>query len=69
MPRQKKDARILYIKLDRQLYELLEGQAEATGDTKTGLVEKILSAYLQKGRRTTRLRSSSAGHGNEIKKD
>ena len=68
MPRQKKDARILYIKLDRQLYELLEGQAEATGDTKTGLVEKILSAYLQKGRRT-RLRSSSAGHGNEIKKD
>lgn len=68
MPRQKKDARILYIKLDRQLYELLEGQAEATGDTKTGLVEKILSAYLQNGRRT-RLRSSSAGHGNEIKKD
>lgn len=68
MPRRKKDARILYIKLDRQLYELLEGQAEATGDTKTGLVEKILSAYLQKGRRT-RLRPSSAGRGNEIKKD
>ena len=48
MPRQKKDARILYIKLDRQLYELLEGHAEATGDTKTGLVEKILSEYLLK---------------------
>lgn len=52
MPRQKKDARILYIKLDRQLYELLEGRAEATGDTKTGLVEKILSEYLLKNNRT-----------------
>ena len=52
MPRHKKDARILCIKLDRQLYELLEGVAKATGDTKTGLVEKILSDYLLKGRRT-----------------
>ena len=51
MPRRKKDARILYIKLDRQLYELLEDRAEATGDTKTGLVEKILSEHLLKNNR------------------
>lgn len=60
MPRRKKDARILYIKLDRQLYELLEGQAEATGDTKTGLVEKILSEYLLKNNRTESDSSTSS---------
>lgn len=60
MPRQKKDARILYIKLDRQLYELLEGHAEATGDTKTGLVEKILSEYLLKNNRTGSKSSTSS---------
>ena len=60
MPRQKKDARILYIKLDRQLYELLEGRAEATGDTKTGLVEKILSEYLLKNNRTGTESSTSS---------
>ena len=60
MPRQKKDARILYIKLDRQLYELLEDRAEATGDTKTGLVEKILSEYLLKNNRTGSKSSTSS---------
>ena len=60
MPRRKKDARILYIKLDRQLYELLEDRAEATGDTKTGLVEKILSEYLLKNNRTGSKSSTSS---------
>ena len=60
MPRQKKDARILYIKLDRRLYELLEDRAEVTGDTKTGLVEKILSEYLLKNNRTGSKSSTSS---------
>lgn len=50
LPRQKKDARVLCIKLDRRLYDLLEGMAKANGDTKTELVEKILSDYLLKWR-------------------
>ena len=46
MPRRKKDARVLHMKLDRQLYELLEALAESTGKTKTELVEGILSEHL-----------------------
>lgn len=68
MPRRKKDARILYIKLDRQLYELLEDMAEVTGNTKTGAVEKILSEYLLTGRRA-KPKSSSAAGSDEVGKD
>ena len=51
MPRRKKDARVLHMKLDRQLYELLEDLAESTGKTKTELVERILSEHLLKVKR------------------
>ena len=46
MPRQKKDARILHMKLDRHLYDLLEASAKATGKTKTEMVEEMLSEHL-----------------------
>lgn len=42
MPRRKKDARILTIKLDRHLHELLERAAKAEGKSKTGLIEEML---------------------------
>lgn len=48
MPRRKKDAKILHMKLNRQLYELLEARAQTTGKTKTELVEDILSGQLLK---------------------
>lgn len=47
MPRQKKDAKILNIKLDRKIHEQLEQFCEEPGMTKTIATEKILSKYFE----------------------
>ncbi len=47
MPRQKKDAKILNIKLDRKIHEQLEQFCEESGMTKTIATEKILSKYFE----------------------
>lgn len=47
MPRQKKDAKILNIKLDRKIHEQLEQFCEESGMTETIATEKILSKYFE----------------------
>ena len=47
MPRQKKDAKILNIKLAMPISEQLELFCEETGMTKTVAVEKILQQYFE----------------------
>lgn len=46
MPRQKKDAKILNIKLDREIYEKLENFCEESGQSKTVAVERFLNKCL-----------------------
>lgn len=46
MPRPKKDAKSLNIKLDSSVHEKLEQFCDETGMNKTIAVEKILSQYL-----------------------
>ena len=48
MPRQKKDAKVLNIKLDTQIYDELQIFCDTVGQTKTYAVEKALSEYLEK---------------------
>lgn len=45
MPRQKKDAKILNIKLAKEVSDQLEQFCEETGMSKTIATEKILSQY------------------------
>ena len=45
MPRQKKDAKILNIKLERKISDQLEQFCEESGASKTIATEKILSQY------------------------
>lgn len=45
MPRQKKDAKILNIKLAKEISDRLEQCCEETGVSKTIATEKILSKY------------------------
>ena len=45
MPRQKKDAKILNIKLERKISDQLEQFCEESGVSKTIATEKILSQY------------------------
>ena len=45
MSRMKKDAKILNIKLDREVHEQLEQFCDETGMNKTIAVEKILHRY------------------------
>lgn len=47
MPRQKKDAKILNIKLNREIHEMLVCFCDETGMSKTVATEKILSQYLE----------------------
>lgn len=47
MPRTKKDARILNIKLSTPIFNSLEQFCEETGMTKTMATEKILSQFLE----------------------
>lgn len=47
MPRQKKDAKILNIKLNTEISNKLEQFCEETGMTKTTATEKMLSQYLE----------------------
>ena len=47
MARTKKDAKILNIKLDREIHEQLEKFCEESGLTKTIAVERILQHYFQ----------------------
>ncbi len=47
MSRAKKDAKILNIKLDREIHEMLEKFCEESGMNKTIATEKILSRYLE----------------------
>lgn len=46
MPRQKKDAKILNIRLDREIYEKLEKFCEESGQSKTVAVERFLKKCL-----------------------
>ncbi|BAK46752.1 hypothetical protein CXIVA_07850 [Clostridium sp. SY8519] len=46
MPRPKKDAHVLNIKLESSVYEDLDRFCEETGVTKTAAVEKILRSFL-----------------------
>lgn len=47
MSRTKKDAKILNIKLDREIHEQLEQFCDESGMTKTIAVEKILQHYFE----------------------
>ena len=47
MPRQKKDAKILNIKLAKEISDQLEQFCEESGMSKTVATEKILSQYLE----------------------
>ena len=47
MSRTKKDAKILNIKLDREIHEQLEQFCNESGMTKTIAVEKILQHYFE----------------------
>lgn len=47
MPRQKKDAKILNIKLARKISDQLEQFCEESGISKTVATEKILSKYFE----------------------
>lgn len=47
MPRQKKDAKILNIKLAKQISDQLEQFCEESGISKTVATEKILSKYFE----------------------
>ena len=47
MPRQKKDAKILNIKLAREISDQLEQFREESGMSKTIATEKILSKYFE----------------------
>ena len=47
MSRTKKDAKILNIKLDREIHEQLEQFCDESGMTKTIAVEKILQRYFE----------------------
>ena len=47
MPRQKKDAKILNIKLAREISNRLEQFCEESGISKTVATEKILSKYFE----------------------
>ena len=47
MPRQKKDAKILNIKLAREISNQLEQFCEESGISKTVATEKILSKYFE----------------------
>ena len=48
MPRSKKDARILNIKLSTPVYNKLEEFCEESGMPKTTATEKILSSFFEK---------------------
>ena len=48
MPRAKKDAKVLNIKLDRGIYDRLDQFCEETGMTKTVALERILNQYLDR---------------------
>lgn len=54
MSRIKKDAKILNIKLDREIHEQLEVFCEETGMNKTIATEKMLSRYLEEYFRRTK---------------
>lgn len=47
MPRQKKDAKILNIKLAKEISDQLEQFSEESGISKTVATEKILSKYFE----------------------
>lgn len=47
MPRQKKDAKILNIKLAKEISDQLEQFCEESGISKTVTTEKILSKYFE----------------------
>lgn len=47
MPRQKKDAKILNIKLAKEISDQLEQFCEESGTSKTVATEKILSKYFE----------------------
>lgn len=47
MPRQKKDAKILNIKLAKEISDQLEQSCEESGISKTVATEKILSKYFE----------------------
>ena len=47
MPRVKKDAKMLNMKLDRKIHEQLERFCDETGMSKTAATEKIMEQFLK----------------------
>ena len=47
MPRPKKDAKILNIRVDSKVYDQLEQYCKDTGQPKTTAVERILSRHFE----------------------
>lgn len=47
MVRQKKDAKPVTFRLDRQIYDQLEQFCEESGQTKTTAIERILGRYFK----------------------
>lgn len=47
MPRERKDAKLLNIKLDREVHEQLEKFCAESGMTKTMATEKILAQFFE----------------------
>ena len=48
MPRTKKDAKYLNMKLDRKIYDQLEQFCDESGMTKTMATEKVLEQFFEK---------------------
>ena len=48
MPRTKKDAKYLNMKLDREIYDQLEQFCDESGMTKTMATEKILEQFFER---------------------
>jgi metal-responsive CopG/Arc/MetJ family transcriptional regulator len=46
MPRPKKDAKVVNVKLDRNIHDRLDQFCEETGMTRTVALERILNQYL-----------------------
>lgn len=46
MPRQKKESRLLNLRLEASVYEALEQFCDESGQTKTIAVERALAAYI-----------------------
>ena len=57
MSRTKKDAKVLNVKLDRNIYDRFESYADQLGQTKTTAIERILTKHLDEYDRKAEMQS------------